>query len=70
MSTSEDRLIDLECRLAFLERSLEDLQRLQAAQTLANTRLEERLEALVRTVREQRGNDVGAQEDEPPPPHH
>ena len=33
-------------------------------------RLEERLEALVRTVREQRGNDVGAQEDEPPPPHH
>ena len=70
MSTPEDRLIDLECRLAFLERSLEDLQRLQAAQTLANTRLEERLEALVRTVREQRGNDVGAQEDEPPPPHH
>ena len=70
MSTSEDRLIDLECRLAFLERSLEDLQRLQAAQTLANTRLEERLEALVRTVREQRGSDVGAQEDEPPPPHH
>ena len=70
MSTSEDRLIDLECRLAFLERSLEDLQRLQAAQTLANTRLEERLEALVRTVREQRGNDVGDQEDEPPPPHH
>ncbi len=70
MSTSEDRLVDLECRLAFLERSLEDLQRLQAAQTLANTRLEERLEALVRTVREQRGNDVGAQEDEPPPPHH
>lgn len=70
MSTPEDHLIDLECRLAFLERSLEDLQRLQAAQTLANTRLEERLEALVRTVREQRGNDVGAQEDEPPPPHH
>ena len=70
MSTSEYRLVDLECRLAFLERSLEDLQRLQAAQTLANTRLEERLEALVRTVREQRGNDVGAQEDEPPPPHH
>lgn len=70
MSTSEDRLVDLECRLAFLERSLEDLQRLQAAQTLANTRMEERLEALVRTVREQRGNDVGAQEDEPPPPHH
>jgi uncharacterized coiled-coil protein SlyX len=70
MTASDARLVDLECRLAFLEKALEDQQRLVAAQTLAQTRLEERLEALVRTVREQRGNDVGAQEDEPPPPHH
>ena len=66
----ELKLVDLQTRLTFLEKTLEDLQHLQAAQTLASTRLEERLEALVRTVREQRGNDVGAQEDEPPPPHH
>lgn len=70
MTAPDPHLVDLECRLAFLEKALEDQQRMAAAQSLAQARLEERLEALVRTVREQRGADVGAQEDEPPPPHH
>ncbi|MCB9915148.1 MAG: SlyX family protein [Planctomycetes bacterium] len=64
---SAERLTDLEMKLAFLERTVEDLHEVLLAQGAELQRLRERLTRL--EARGERGGDeVGPQHD--PPPHY
>lgn len=59
--------VDLESKLAFLERTVEELSNVVHEEALARTRLEDRLARLEQSLRSD-GQDVGPQHD--PPPHY
>ena len=66
MNDSPNR-IDLESKLAFLERTVEELSGVLHHEAIARKALEARLAQLESSVR-QGGNEVGPQHD--PPPHY
>jgi uncharacterized coiled-coil protein SlyX len=68
--TSEARIVELECRLTFLEENLELVSRETAAQGEQVAQLLVRMEALVSSLRQGREGELPAVLDEAPPPHH
>ena len=66
----DERLIDLESRLAFQEHTLQELERVIFEQQRALDRLGLRLEAAEGRLRSLGESPLGRPEDEPPPPHY
>lgn len=69
-NSPNERIIDLECRLTFLEENLELVSRETAAQGELLARLVVRMEGMVTSLRQGREGDLPAVLDEAPPPHH
>ena len=65
-----DRLIDLETRLAFQEDTLDQLNAVVAEQEQRIARLERRLQEALEQLRALTPPDVARPEEETPPPHY
>jgi SlyX protein len=70
MSNSEERVIHLEARFAWLERHVVDQDRAMAELADEARRLRRDLEALRERLAQADGAVGGAAADEPPPPHY
>ncbi len=68
--TPDARIVELECRLTFLEENLDLVSRETAAQGEQLAQLLARMEALVSSLRQGREGELPAVLDEAPPPHH
>lgn len=68
--TPDDRIADLEARLAFQERSIEQLSDALAAARIELDRLTLRLKRAEDQLRSGATGAVGDAADEPPPPHY
>ncbi|HIG87469.1 MAG TPA: SlyX family protein [Planctomycetes bacterium] len=68
--TPNARIVELECRLTFLEENLELVSRETAAQGEQLVQLLARMETLVSSLRQGREGELPAVLDEAPPPHH
>jgi SlyX protein len=66
----EERFVDLETRLVFQERTIEELNEVVIRQQGQIDVLEEKLEAIVNHIREGASPVQGDARDEPPPPHY
>jgi SlyX protein len=66
----EDRLIELEARMAHYERMLEDMSGVIARQDQSIDRLASRLKRLQERVRDLASGDQASPSDERPPPHY
>tara|TARA_R110002072_G_scaffold125307_7_gene261168 strand:+ start:1607 stop:1828 length:222 start_codon:yes stop_codon:yes gene_type:complete len=69
-TTPEGKLVDLECRFAFLEQTLETLDEVVRGQSMVIDRLVHKVDELMNTVREGRPGPGSDASQEPPPPHH
>jgi SlyX protein len=70
MQTMEDRFVDLESRLTYQERTIEELNEVVIRQQEQIDLLTEKLEAVVNHLREAASPVNGPAEEEPPPPHY
>jgi SlyX protein len=66
----EERFIDLETRLVYQERTIEELNEVIIRQQGQIDVLEEKLAAIVNHIRESASPVTGDAGDEPPPPHY
>jgi SlyX protein len=69
-ASTEDKLVDLECRFAFLEQTLETLNEVAQGQSMVIDQLVHKVDELMNTVREGRPGPGSDASQEPPPPHH
>ncbi|MFG3450619.1 MULTISPECIES: SlyX family protein [Pseudomonadaceae] len=65
----EQRIVDLEARLAFQDDTIQTLSDVMFAQAQAVERLQAQLELLARRQEDMQGR-LGAEDDEAPPPHY
>lgn len=65
----EQRIVDLEARLAFQDDTIQTLSDVMFAQAQAVERLQAQLELLARRQEDMHGR-LGAEDDEAPPPHY
>ncbi|WP_404440711.1 SlyX family protein [Stutzerimonas chloritidismutans] len=65
----EQRIVDLEARLAFQDDTIQTLSDVMFAQAQAVERLQAQLELLARRQEDIQGR-LGAEDDEAPPPHY
>ena len=68
--TPEERIVELECRLTFIEENLELVSRETAGHGEQLAKLIARMETLVTSMNQGRQSDLPAVLDEAPPPHH
>lgn len=66
----EERFVDLETRLIYQERTIEELNEVVTRQQGQIDNLEEKLGAIVNHIRESASPVAGDAADEPPPPHY
>ena len=66
----EERFVDLETRLTYQARTIEELNEVVTRQQGQIDVLEEKLKAIVEHLREAASPVEGDAEDEPPPPHY
>ncbi len=66
----EERFIDLETRLVYQERTIEELNEVVTRQQGQIDVLEEKLRAIVNHIQESASPVTGEAGDEPPPPHY
>jgi len=67
---TEDRLVDLETRLAYQDQLVETLNKLVYEQDKRVQKLEEICKRLTRQYNEMAENSTGAENDDQPPPHY
>lgn len=70
MTDPETRFVDLETRLTYQERTIEELNEVLLRQQGQIDVLAEKLEAIVSHLRESASPVKGDAADEPPPPHY
>jgi len=70
MDTMEERFVDLETRLTYQERTIEELNEVVTRQQEQIDLLTEKLEAIVTHLRESASPVEGPAGEEPPPPHY
>lgn len=70
MDATEDRLVELETRLAFQDHTLAVLNETVVAQGRALDALARRLELVMDDLRKVRSQQVADPSQEPPPPHY
>ncbi len=66
----EERFVDLETRLTYQERTIEELNEVVTRQQGQIDVLEEKMEAIIGHLRETSSPVEGEAGDEPPPPHY